>query len=112
METGMYKKSPKAEEINAVPQMLLRREVIWVLFSAFLTKICIHQAGMLGHNKFLSGDRCKMYNHFLPNSVDFVQNYHNKAFCGTYSKEGHYFLSACQGWCRVDWLIIYLIKNC
>lgn len=27
MESGTYKKSPKAVEINAVPQMLLRREV-------------------------------------------------------------------------------------
>lgn len=76
-----------------------------------LLKFLSIQAGMLGHNKFLSGDRCKMYNHFLPNSVDFVQNYHNKAFCGTYSKEGHYFLSACQGWYCDDFLIILWPKK-
>jgi len=26
-----------------------------------------------------------------------VATYHSKAFCGTYSKDGNYFLSACQG---------------
>lgn len=31
MESGIYKESPKAEVINAVPQMLLRREVKIVL---------------------------------------------------------------------------------
>lgn len=55
------------------------------------------QRGMFGRSSFTRGDCCKITNNYIPNQVKIVAKYHSKAFCGTYSKDGNYFLSACQG---------------
>ncbi|KAF4532424.1 hypothetical protein B566_EDAN003877 [Ephemera danica] len=54
------------------------------------------EVGMFGKNRFLRGDCCKIYNNFIPNHMETVAVYPNKAFCGTYSADGKIFLSACQ----------------
>lgn len=33
----------------------------------------------------------------MPNYHEILKEYQRKVFCGTYSKEGNIFLSACQG---------------
>jgi hypothetical protein len=55
------------------------------------------QRGMFGRSSFTRGDCCKITNNYVPNKMKTVAKYHSKAFCGTYSKDGNYFLSACQG---------------
>ncbi|XP_059485876.1 DDB1- and CUL4-associated factor 11 [Neocloeon triangulifer] len=79
IESGVFKDVPGPSKPNSIPHLLQCREY-----------------GMFGQNKFSNGDRCKIFNNFLPNTLDLVQNYHNKAFCGTYSRQGDFFLSACQ----------------
>ncbi|PSN31336.1 DDB1- and CUL4-associated factor 11 [Blattella germanica] len=55
------------------------------------------ERGMFGHCSFTRGDRCKITNHYIPNRMKTVASYHNsKIFCGSYSRDGNYFLSACQ----------------
>ncbi len=34
---------------------------------------------------------------FLPNAMRKIENFRSRVFCGTFSKEGNIFLSACQG---------------
>jgi WD repeat-containing protein 23 len=34
---------------------------------------------------------------YLPNTVEMKAKYGQKAFCGTYSRDGTVFMSACQG---------------
>jgi hypothetical protein len=55
------------------------------------------QRGMFGRSSFTRGDCCKITNNYIPNKMKTVAKYHSKAFCGQYSKDGNYFLSACQG---------------
>ncbi|KAG8227768.1 hypothetical protein J437_LFUL005775, partial [Ladona fulva] len=54
------------------------------------------ERGIQGINGFTRGDRCKIANCYLPNRKSVIATYPNKAFCGTYSKDGNVFLSACQ----------------
>lgn len=46
---------------------------------------------------FSAGQKCKIVSNFLPNHMKPVAKYSNKAFCGSYSKDGRFFLTACQG---------------
>ena len=50
----------------------------------------------LGQN-FSPGQRCKITSNFLPNKMSPIAKYNNKAFCGTFSKDGQIFLTASQG---------------
>lgn len=52
---------------------------------------------MYGSGSFTRGDKCKISNSHLPNRLQKVDMYCNKAFCGTYSNDGEQFLTACQG---------------
>ncbi|XP_075230110.1 DDB1- and CUL4-associated factor 11 isoform X2 [Lycorma delicatula] len=52
--------------------------------------------GMHGSGSFTRGDKCKISNSHLPNRLQKVDMYCNKAFCGTYSSDGEQFLTACQ----------------
>ncbi|PNF20119.1 DDB1- and CUL4-associated factor 11 [Cryptotermes secundus] len=54
------------------------------------------ERGMFGRSSFTQGDRCKITNNYIPNKMKTVATYHSKAFCGTYSEDGNYFLTACQ----------------
>ncbi|XP_067004038.1 DDB1- and CUL4-associated factor 11 isoform X1 [Anabrus simplex] len=58
--------------------------------------ISARERGMYGRNCFSRGDCCKITNSYLPNKMSTVDMYHSKAFCGSYSKDGDHFLSACQ----------------
>ncbi|KZC04741.1 DDB1- and CUL4-associated factor 11, partial [Dufourea novaeangliae] len=46
---------------------------------------------------FSTGERCRISSSFLPNKMHQVAQYNNKAFCGSYSKDGRFFLTASQG---------------
>ncbi|ESO89788.1 hypothetical protein LOTGIDRAFT_124623, partial [Lottia gigantea] len=52
--------------------------------------------GLDKRQQFTQGDKCVINSKFLPNKVKTVAKYHQKAFCGTYSKDGSIFLSAAQ----------------
>lgn len=52
---------------------------------------------MYGSNNFTTGDRCRITSNFIPNEMSAAAEYHSKAFCGSFSKDGNVFLSACQG---------------
>ncbi|XP_071446703.1 DDB1- and CUL4-associated factor 11 isoform X1 [Hetaerina americana] len=56
----------------------------------------LRERGIQGTNGFSRGDCCKISNCYLPNKKGIVASYRSKAFCGTYSKDGNVFLSACQ----------------
>ena len=45
-------------------------------------------------------------NRFLPNKYEHLETYHQKVFCGTFSKTGDIFLSACQG--TGNWFFVNL----
>lgn len=49
------------------------------------------------YDSFSGRDRCRIGNRFLPNNMSVLARYTGKAFCGTYSPDGNYFISACQG---------------
>nr|CAD7411312.1 unnamed protein product [Timema poppensis] len=58
--------------------------------------ISARERGMNGKCRFSRADCCKISNFYLPDGVEMVENYRSKAFCGSYSKDGNLFLSACQ----------------
>ncbi|XP_017794296.1 PREDICTED: DDB1- and CUL4-associated factor 11 isoform X2 [Habropoda laboriosa] len=45
---------------------------------------------------FTTGERCRISSSFLPDDKDQVAKYSSKAFCGSYTKDGRFFLTACQ----------------
>lgn len=58
--------------------------------------IAMRERGMFGTPGFSLGDRCRITGGYLPNTMSAVHSYQSKAFCGTYSRDGNHFLSACQ----------------
>ncbi len=46
---------------------------------------------------FSHGKKCLIIDNFLPNRREQVARFGQKIFCGTYSKNGEIFMSACQG---------------
>ncbi|XP_033223372.1 DDB1- and CUL4-associated factor 11 isoform X2 [Belonocnema kinseyi] len=49
----------------------------------------------LGSN-FSAAQRCAISSNYLPNRMQQVAKYNSKAFCGSYSTDGKFFLTACQ----------------
>ncbi|CAL7943970.1 unnamed protein product [Xylocopa violacea] len=45
---------------------------------------------------FSTGEKCRISSSFLPNKMYQVAKYNTKAFCGSYSKDGRFFLTASQ----------------
>lgn len=52
---------------------------------------------MCTYNGFSYANKCKISNRFLPNEMSILESYGGKAFCGIYSKDGDYFITASQG---------------
>ena len=46
---------------------------------------------------FSQSERCKINNNFLPNYKKTLKEFDRKLFCGTFSRDGNYFLTASQG---------------
>lgn len=46
---------------------------------------------------FSVNERRRIRNSFLPNKPHVVQEYGSKVFCGSYSKDGEFFITATQG---------------
>ncbi|KAJ1523384.1 hypothetical protein ONE63_001250 [Megalurothrips usitatus] len=64
--------------------------------SSVLKLISQREIGTRGGGGFTSHDISNTIHHFLPNKMTVEDQYFHKAFCGTYSTDGDYFLSACQ----------------
>lgn len=47
-------------------------------------------------SSFSTGERCRISSNFLPNKMHPVAKYNGKVFCGSYSKDGRFFLTASQ----------------
>ncbi|XP_071959239.1 DDB1- and CUL4-associated factor 11-like [Antedon mediterranea] len=45
---------------------------------------------------FTRRDKCAIVSSFLPNRMKVLKSYNSKVFCGSYSKDGTVFMSACQ----------------
>ena len=60
------------------------------------TRLYQRQIGASSSGHFSQGDRSIIGHQYLPNEFNQVANYSHKMFCGTYSKDGSVFLSACQ----------------
>lgn len=61
---------------------------------------------------FSIGDKCRISNSFLPNKMHQVAKYNSKAFCGTYSQDGRFFLTASQGmFDLIDFLFILINES-
>lgn len=45
---------------------------------------------------FSTGERCRISSNFLPNKMRQVAKYNTKVFCGSYSEDGRFFLTASQ----------------
>ncbi|XP_076470711.1 DDB1- and CUL4-associated factor 11-like [Babylonia areolata] len=54
------------------------------------------EIGMQSRQHFSAGDKCLINSRFLPNKFEKLASYHHKVFCGTFSKSGNIFLTACQ----------------
>ncbi|KAF5293504.1 hypothetical protein FQA39_LY02989 [Lamprigera yunnana] len=65
--------------LNSISAMLLNRE-----------------KGMYTYSGFSAPNKCKLANRFLPNEISILDSYSGKAFCGIYSKDGEYFITASQ----------------
>ncbi|XP_031559643.1 DDB1- and CUL4-associated factor 11-like isoform X2 [Actinia tenebrosa] len=61
-----------------------------------LTQLKMRESGKLPKQKFSYGNRALASSNYLPNTVKIKAKYGQKAFCGTYSRDGTVFLSACQ----------------
>ena len=46
---------------------------------------------------FNHGQQCKINNVFLPNNMRRIAKYHNKPFCGTFSRDGKFLLTTTHG---------------
>lgn len=46
---------------------------------------------------FSNSEKCKIKNSRLPNKPCIIQEYGAKVFCGSYSKDGKFFITATQG---------------
>ncbi|OWF53520.1 DDB1- and CUL4-associated factor 11 [Mizuhopecten yessoensis] len=77
-QSGRTQKRPRMS-IPTLPHMIQNREI-----------------GANRFQQFTGGDRRIIGCQFLPNHQDVVAKYHHKVFCGTFSKEGNIFLTACQ----------------
>ncbi|KAB0793266.1 hypothetical protein PPYR_12886 [Photinus pyralis] len=64
---------------NSIGAMLLNRE-----------------RGMCTYSSFSYANKCKIANRYLPNKMTVLDRYAGKAFCGIYSKDGEYFITASQ----------------
>ncbi|XP_076242069.1 DDB1- and CUL4-associated factor 11 isoform X1 [Calliopsis andreniformis] len=60
-----------------------------------LSVMSMIQRRSLGRS-FTTGERCRICSNFLPNKMHQVAKYNTKAFCGSYSKDGRFFLTASQ----------------
>ncbi|XP_071577844.1 DDB1- and CUL4-associated factor 11 [Temnothorax nylanderi] len=56
---------------------------------------------------FSVNEKCRISNSLLPNKQRFIQEYGSKVFCGSYSKDGEFFVTATQD----KWLYIYRTRN-
>ncbi|XP_025072926.1 DDB1- and CUL4-associated factor 11, partial [Pogonomyrmex barbatus] len=72
-------------------------------FSANVSIIPLIQKRPLSLEGFSSSQRCKIGNSLLPNVPSFVQQFSSKVFCGSFSKDGNFFITATQD----KWLYIY-----
>ena len=57
----------------------------------------VQYGGLRCDRGFTHGQRCKVFESYLPNKADLIAKYKQKVFCGTYSTCGDLFMSACQG---------------
>lgn len=48
-------------------------------------------------DSFSTNEKRRLRNSLLPNKPHIVQNYNSKVFCGLYSKDGKFFITATQG---------------
>lgn len=64
--------------------------------SNIASMIVNRERGMYTYRTFSNRDRCKLGNRYLPNEMKTLFDYGGKAFCGVYSQNGEYFISACQ----------------
>lgn len=53
---------------------------------------------MSTYNNFSYPNKCRISNWFLPNEVKLLDTYEGKVFCGIFSRDGNYFVTASQGW--------------
>lgn len=58
--------------------------------------IAARERGLPGGPCFTQGDRCRIMNRLLPNVHKSIDEQHSKIFCGTFSRDGHSFLTASQ----------------
>ncbi|XP_017779028.1 PREDICTED: DDB1- and CUL4-associated factor 11 [Nicrophorus vespilloides] len=54
------------------------------------------EIGQLPNNHFSRASRCQIYNNYLPNKMEKMDTYRDKVFCGQFSKDGKYFITAAQ----------------
>lgn len=55
------------------------------------------QRGMYTNNSFSRGNKCKIFNRYLPNEMSVLGECTGKVFCGIFSKDGNCFITASQG---------------
>ncbi|XP_011264548.1 DDB1- and CUL4-associated factor 11 isoform X2 [Camponotus floridanus] len=58
--------------------------------------IPVIQRRSLKPDSFTTNEKCRLRNSLLPNKPCIVKNYNSKVFCGLYSKDGKFFITATQ----------------
>ncbi|XP_018566503.1 DDB1- and CUL4-associated factor 11 isoform X2 [Anoplophora glabripennis] len=54
------------------------------------------ERGMYTNNNFSRGNKCKIFNRYLPNEMSVLGDCIGKVFCGIFSKDGNCFITASQ----------------
>lgn len=60
---------------------------------------------MCTNSSFSRGNKCKIFNRYLPNEMSVLGECTGKVFCGIFSKDGNCFITASQG----EWKNILVI---
>lgn len=64
--------------------------------SDIATMILNREKGLCTYNSFSNANKCRIANWFLPNEMKKFCTYDGKVFCGNFSKNGNYFITASQ----------------
>lgn len=95
MASGLGQQNQTVMPPYNISDIIANREVT-KFFSDFFFKCCL-QKGMSSYTGFSYARKNHINNRYIPNSMSDLDKYSGKVFCGIFSKDGKYFITASQG---------------
>ncbi|CAH0547742.1 unnamed protein product [Brassicogethes aeneus] len=90
-ESEYYELTKKACSIISPKRRPLKR-----LSKNVASLICNRETGVYPTTNFSYANKCYVNNKYIPNHVSIIDNTVGRMFCGIYSSDGKYLLTACQ----------------